>query len=129
MLATADVDGSVRQPFLLNPTPLVMIRRIALTYCLLHSLALAHLEEADGGKRIPAAPLPAAPLGQGEWSFTVEAGWARPGDMPCIQLIGLVDQDRCAQGQVVRRDFTGCQSGTVGRDCLLHRIPQPPGNF
>ena len=51
--------------------------RFALACCLLPVAALAHPEGEPVSLRVAANPLPAGPLGQGAWSFVVDAGWAR----------------------------------------------------
>jgi hypothetical protein len=60
-----------------------MSRRLALALCLLSSPLAALV-----GAELPGAtstPLPAAPLGSGEWKFQVESGWAK---LPEGQTIG-----------------------------------------
>jgi hypothetical protein len=55
---------------LFNP----MLRRLALVLCVATSRLIAQPAEMKGAT---ATPLPAAPLGQGAWTFQVEAGWAK----------------------------------------------------
>jgi sugar lactone lactonase YvrE len=54
-----------------------MMPRLALACFFLPALAVAHPEAGPGATRIAATPLPTAPLGQREWSFVVESGWAK----------------------------------------------------
>ena len=53
--------------------------RFALAFCALASLAVAHPEDESGStvRRVAAAPIPAGPLGSGQWKFQVESGWAK----------------------------------------------------
>ncbi len=60
-----------------------MFRRLALVLCVVSSRLLAH-----DGAELPGAtstPLPAAPLGTGEWKYQVETNWAK---LPEGQTIG-----------------------------------------
>jgi len=56
-----------------------MMIRVALACLLLTPMALAHPEHESepAVRKIAVAALPAAPLGQGAWSFGVESGWAK----------------------------------------------------
>lgn len=54
-----------------------MPTRIALLFSLSCALASAHPDFALPLGQVTATPLPAGPLGQGEWRFNVVAGWAK----------------------------------------------------
>lgn len=53
--------------------------RLALAFCALTSLAVAHPDDqpASTVRQVAAAPIPAGPLGSGPWRFQVESGWAK----------------------------------------------------
>ena len=55
--------------------------RLALAFCALTALAVAHPDDAPttaaAWKVAAAAPIPAGPLGSGAWRFEVEAGWVK----------------------------------------------------
>lgn len=54
-----------------------MSLRFALAFCALSTAALAHSDDIMPVRKVAAAPLPSAPLGQGAWRFEVESGWAK----------------------------------------------------